>query len=91
MQLQPQKEFTTKNQSHGYHSPTYREPMAPRLHSDSSSFNFQPDEFFAHGTTYGNYPFTVGYSPNPDYEDDELYGPGFDDPFSSFYAFHLKK
>lgn len=83
MQLQAPKE----NHSHGYHSPNSRAEPIGREESDSSSFNFTANEFFAHGSTYGKYSYTLGYSPNTDYRDASLYGPGQDSPLSSYYAF----
>jgi hypothetical protein len=89
MQLQsPTSNFTSNHKnapdSHGHHSPEHREPIGTQ-ESESSSFHYSPERFIGSGTTYGNYKYS-SISANPNYSDDSIYGPGYEDPRSSFYG-----
>jgi hypothetical protein len=95
MQLQnPTTNFMVnhKNVLHagGKHSPQFREPIDD-FESDSSSFQFTEEEFFGLGSSYGSHLFSESFSANPDYADSSLYGPGYDDPLSSYFGFKTKK
>jgi hypothetical protein len=70
--------------SHGRHSPELREPVGAQ-ESDSSSFHFSLKRYVGVGSTYGNYKY-LNIPANPNYSDDSIYGPGYDDPSSTFYG-----